>query len=600
MARCFAPPCALAAVFGLADIGRAAEPAGAAAPKLDAAAIVRELKDQSVAGVSRRLGPDYDFYHPGGAAEKFPDIYLVPPKNVPADVTDGAGNKRQWQIGGPYTKEAGDFNSTQGQVLYVPDNKLAVDSKTKMPNDGVGVDRVTIIEWSNNCFTEKPEAPWWGGFRPDPTSQLWVERAGLKLGSPVAVARGQGNWSNSGVLIFSSGVVAPAGTVTARGTDPTFTFPANKIPTSISLTSKSEFALVTVVDTEKMRGQVAVFAMAGGGRKMPFAHEWRDEFPGLPNVAVFAQMKFLGYVDLPGLDFPTAICASSVGFTGRLNGRNGHAGALSEFDLNNPADRAIFNKGGDNEGYTATAGFAVVISKYQGKAAFLDLQPLFDRVRQAYFTTEENFQKTRNMGDAPNQWPFAFEAEPAWKPTVVKVLDVPEPTAVITPMYLGAQAFIASLDGTITAFDVGGLSTTSPADPAAIKPGAKLKVGRNPVAMAYPKYTNDSFLVVSRGDREVAWVDFGNQKVTRRLRDARLIDPVAVEVSDTHGIEGPICTVVDFKGRKIANYRYGELVFATQGGAKFGVGRDGKEEFECGGTLEFPGHPFAVSATNVN
>ena len=82
--------------------------------------------------------------------------------------------------------------------------------------------------------------------------------------------------------------------------------------------------------------------------------------------------------------------------------------------------------------------------------------------------------------------------------------------------------------------------------------------------------------------------------------NARLIDPVAVEVSDTHGVEGPICTVVDFKGRKIANYRYGVLKFATQGGATFGVGATGTDPFECGGTLDFPGHPFLVSGTNVN
>jgi hypothetical protein len=26
----------------------------------------------------------------------------------------------------------------------------------------------------------------------------------------------------------------------------------------------------------------------------------------------------------------------------------------------------------------------------------------------------------------------------------------------------------------------------------------------------------------------------------------------------------------------------------------------GLDEFECGGTLDFPGYPFCVSATNVN
>ena len=73
-----------------------------------------------------------------------------------------------------------------------------------------------------------------------------------------------------------------------------------------------------------------------------------------------------------------------------------------------------------------------------------------------------------------------------------------------------------------------------------------------------------------------------------------------VEVADTHGIETSLLTAVDFKGRQVVNYRYSRVVFATQGGAKFGMGPDGKAEFECGGVLEFPGSPFCVSATNVN
>ena len=54
------------------------------------------------------------------------------------------------------------------------------------------------------------------------------------------------------------------------------------------------------------------------------------------------------------------------------------------------------------------------------------------------------------------------------------------------------------------------------------------------------------------------------------------------------------------RGRKIINYRYSELIFATQGGARFGMGPQGQDEFECGGVLEFPGAPLCISATNVN
>src|ERR1035437_4684907 len=582
-----------------ASVGAEATRQDPPAPQLDAAAILRELTDFSVAGVSRRLGPDYDFYHPGSGDQDFPDIYLVPMKSPPPEA--GPDIKRlHYQLGGPWTKDAGDFSSTQGQILYVPDRKLAVDRSTQMPNEGIGVDRVTIIEMSNGCFTEKPEPPWWGGFRPDPTAKAWLQAAGGKIGTPIASARGMGGWANSGLIVFSSGFIGTAGTVTARGTDPTFTLPPNKRPTAISITSKNEFALVTVVDTESMKGQVAVFALTGDAKKAPMPHDSHDEYPGLPNVAVFSQIKLLGYVDLPGIMFPTGISAVGSWTEGRMNGRDGNAGMLSEYSLSNQGDRDIFNTG-PNAHYASTAGFAVVIAKYEGKAVFIDLQALFAGMRTAYFTTEENYQKTRAMGDGPRQWPYTFEGEPAWRPDVVKILDVPEPTAVLASLDGNGMAAVASMDGTIAFYQVGGLANEAPAAANEISGAGTLKVGRNPVCLAYQKYYG-GFLAVSRGDREIAWINGWGKKasVTRRLRDRRLVDPVCAETADTHGIEGPFVTVADFKGRKILNYRYGPLVFATQGGARFGVGPTGNDPFECGGTLALPGHPFSVSATNVN
>jgi hypothetical protein len=84
------------------------------------------------------------------------------------------------------------------------------------------------------------------------------------------------------------------------------------------------------------------------------------------------------------------------------------------------------------------------------------------------------------------------------------------------------------------------------------------------------------------------------------LRDARLTDPVFAEVSDAHGVETSLLMAADFKGRKIVNYRYSQVHFATQGGAKFGMGLKGKDEFECGGVLDVPGEPLCVSAVKVN
>jgi len=396
----------------------------------DRAAVIAELRDVSLAGMDHRLGSDYAAYHPAGdAAEKFPEIDMAPSKQDPGG--------RRYQIGGPWTKAGGDFSSTQGQVLFVPDA------------GNFPVDRVTILEWSNGTFSERPEPPWHGGFRPEPVSKKWREFSiGGDPGVPIGMARGYGSWANCGVIVFSSGLVSVAGTVTAHGTDPYFQFPANKLPTAVSVTNKNEFALVTVCDTETHRGQVAVFALEVNGKKTHFVHEWQDDVWSLPSVAMFTGIKLLGYIDLPGIEFPTGVCAVGNHQGGRMNGRDGNAGLLREYDLAKQADRDVFLKG-SNKGYSSTAGFAVAISKYEGKAAFIDLQPLFHRVREMYFTTQENYQKTRDNGPDPRQWPYAFNVDPTWQPPVVKVIDVPRPTAVIASMDVGekARALIASQDG---------------------------------------------------------------------------------------------------------------------------------------------------------
>ncbi len=555
----------------------------AANGKIDRAAVLRELRDFSPAGMSRRLGPDYAHYNK--SSEKFPEVWMVPAKQGPGG--------RVWQVGGPWTKNAGDYSSTQGQVLFVPDP------------GAFPVDRVTIIEWAHGCFAEAPLPPWHGGFRPEPASEKWKKAApNGDVGMPLAMARGMTNWANNGLAIFSSGLVASGGTVTARGLEPTLLFPPHKIPTSISITNKSEFALVTLHDTEKRTGQVAVISMRVNGKQTGFVHEWHDAHAwSLPNVGVFTEIKLLGTVDLPDIEFPTGVCAVGSDTNNRMNGRDGNAGLLREYNLAKQADRDVFLKG-SNSGYGSSLGFAVVIGKHENKAAFLDLQPLFEKAREMYFTTEENYQKTRDSGPDPKQWPFSFETDPSWRPTVVKVVDVPRPAAVIASLAGGAKAraLIASEDGKVGIYAVGGLATKAPATPDEITRVGEVQVGRNPTCLAYQKHSWDTFIAVSRGDREVAWFKCaGNEaQVIRRLRDARMTDPVFAEMADTHGVETSLITVADFKGRKVINYRYSQLVFATQGGARFGMGPDGKAEFECGGVLEHPGSPFCVSATNVN
>jgi hypothetical protein len=460
---------------------------------------------------------------------------------------------------------------------------------------------VTIIEWAHGCFTEAPLPPWNSGFRPEPTSKLWT-KDGAHPGVPIACARGMAGWSNCGVILFSSGFIGTAGTVTARGSNPTYQLPPNKLPTAVSVTNKNEFALVTVVDTESHKGQVAVFGMTSNGKATRFVHEWQGDYPCLPNVAVYTGMKLLGYVDLP-FEFPTSVCAVGNAEGGRMNGRDGNAGLLREYDLAKQADRDVFFKG-SNKNFSSTTGFAIVAGKYENKAALLDLQPLFEKAREMFFTTEENYQKSRDLGDAPNQWPYAFDHDASLKPAVVATVDVPAPTAVFASLSGGdkARALIASQDGTVGIYTVGGLATTAPATADEVKRVSEIKAGRNTTCLTYQKGKKGIAIAVSRGDRELEWIDYSTPTptITRRLRDARLKDPVNAESADTHGIETPLITVADFGGQQILNYRYGVVKFATQGGAKFGMGKDGMDEVECGGVMSFPGKVVGVSGTNVN
>jgi hypothetical protein len=549
---------------------------------IDRVELRRQVQDFTPAAMDQRLGPDYAFYHPNAADEVFPEIWMAPSKQDPGG--------RRYQFGGPWTADPGAYSSTQGQILFAPDE------------GAFGVDRVNVLEWANGCFSECPEPPWWGGFRPEPASAKWLAVSGNNPGVPIAMARGAGGWANCGVIAFSSGMVSVVGTATASGTQPAWQLPREKIPTAVAISSKSEFALVTVTDVKRRRGQVAVFALQGGGNPA-FVHDWRARYPCLPGTALISGMKLLGYINLPEMEFPTGISATGNDENRWVFGVDGNVGMLGAWDLSKQSSRDSF-RNGRNAGYASTAGYAVVISKHEDKAAFIDLQPLFKRVHDLYFTTPQNFQKTRNFGPAPSQWPYAFGVDPMWRPRVIAVMYVPEPTAVLAGLSRGenARAYIASLDGTVGVYAMGGFATVAPASASQVVRVGETRVGRNPVCLTPQKLSRDTIIAASRGDREIAWIknDAEGPHVIRRLRDARLADPVFVEMADTHGIEASLITVADFHGRKILNYRFSRVVFSMQGGAVFGMGPDGNAEFECGGVLDFPGAPFCISATNLN
>jgi hypothetical protein len=259
----------------------------------------------------------------------------------------------------------------------------------------------------------------------------------------------------------------------------------------------------------------------------------------------------------------------------------------------------------DDDHRAASAGYAIVLSRAEGKVAFIDLEPLFQYFRTMYFTTPENFALTQNEGDAPDQWPFAFSFAPEATPVVQEVLDVSQPTSVATGFDVGDRAyddpdfgnkaFVATLDGALHIYDVAGLAQGGPGSASLAD---TVDLCHNPVAVAYGRgnVPRDELVFVCRGDRELRWVA-SDGTTKRALRDRRLIDPVGAVLVDSRGA-GAV-SVADFDGRQVVNYlhapidSWGEDLFG-------GLGEDGQAEFEFVGSLERPGQVFELSAAEVN
>src|SRR5262249_14862118 len=402
---------------------------------------------------------------------------------------------------------------------------------------------------------------------------------------------------------------------TSGYSNPCMMLPKNKVPTGVAVTNGNEFALVTVWDTAALKGQVAVIALdscgeAKGGNPL---EAWWQPGPGMPSFSIISAMKLLGFIDLPGMCAPTEIVAAGnkVGSDTHWDGKFLHLGKL---ELSKQEVRDSFVKG-DNRDVGSTAGFAVVTSKHEKKVAFIDLKPLFQFYREMYLTTPENYAKTRKLGPGPKEWPYTFDVEPRCKPRLVQILPLhAPPTALLASPFGGsakARAFVATVDGKVFVYSVGGLADGTAKTVQEVRCVGFVPVGRNPCSLSHVMwdgdYRLDELIACCRGDRELCFVklDAGlnSGKVWKRLRDSRLEDPVDVENSITGFIACFLVTVSDFKGKKIFNYRYGPIsawepdykkVHAT-----YGVGPDGKSEFECNGWVDVAGHPFRLTSSNV-
>ena len=576
-------------------------------------------------GLTYRYGPDAASYGASGGTQLY----------GPRANSTFPEYPYTWQIGAR-TGNAGSYSTNQANLVYAADN----------PSANVGVTDFQVSGFMYNTFAQLPQLSWTIAAAPgggmNSLNVMAYKAAGTVSGDPVAIARcgGRAGFCAQGLVAFQNGVIGTVGSNTASN-DTTVKLPANKVPTAIAMTNDSEFALVTVWDTTALKGQVAVISLAGlcdgcdpynngkNGKRAYYDwwHEWMGVYPGLANMGNVSFMKILGYVDLVAADGTAMTAPTEIAVTTGHDQFHTIMAGGNFIGLENPltvqANRQAFLNGG-RAGTYAKGGMAVVISKSEKKAAFIDLKPLFAYVNSVYFGGDLATFNSRmaSLGTADNQWPYSFVNQPQQTPTVVKVIPLADkPTAVKTTIYGNTQrAWIATLDGSLRTYNLGnyapGGTVASPA-PGQIAelPQFALNVGRNPTSLGNSKGepdnaniepNNEQVLVNSRGDRKVSWVRFGasSSSVVRVLQDPRMLDPIAVEDAENFANYGYVVTVADHAGKGVHNFRYGPVIFSDGGSCPRGSGGcavipTGATQIEYGGKMALPGKPFQVNSANV-
>lgn len=558
--------------------------------------------------LSTRLGPTFAELNPNAIEDR--------PTHEKRESREAKGffiRVNPFELGGTPAEDT-DYWSDSGQVAYVPDD----------PVNDPGLDRIQTFAYYSKVFATSPRLDWASG-KPHPDGQTrdpyYVKLNGGIFMQPVAMVRGYGMQQNEELVIYRNGWLAVAGTQTSRaGSErpyPAMKFPDNKIPRAIAITTSNEFALVTVWDTDRHQGQLAVVALEGKYLKF---HTW--PYMGFPNQGSFSDFKLLGYIDLP-MASPNAVAAASNGlWTGPSSTGDR---VLSQIKLSEEADRKLVYDGSWS-GVVAKGGYAIVASTEENKVAIVDLTPLFAYVRESYLKSAANFERAiATRGPAPADFPQTFAALPSIAPKVIWQSAVEKPTAVLAGHKIDRwsadryKAYVASQDGKVHIIDTSSIMVRgSTGTKGELKEIGTVQVGRNPISMAFTRYgesglpllpndskglprapdpLNNMFYVACRGERDIAAVVTwqGEGQVYRRIRDSRMGDPVAVSVA----VRGNILSVADYAGKKVLSFRIGTLKDARNNVSYPPLG-DGTEQYEFTGELPLAGSPFMLNSTNVN
>ena len=647
------------------DGSAATSPAGSAAPN-DIVDTDRKVDPAAYAAMAAKLSTDegitYRYGDVAGATQRSaagdPRWYERPSTAFTKQIRPNALglNIGAWQVGGPAVAEQGDYFSNTGSLLYVTDANASARA---------GVSIVQLANQVSNVFSQKPELHWVWGTDGYGTDDYHAVDLGLKRPIAAAHCYGRPGWCMSSIVAYQDGTLATNVHSNTALNLASLKLPANKVPSALTITNGGEFALVTVWDTQRTRAQIAVIALAGRCNVCSWTDpdkgdeywgEWGTTMPGLPNFNNIAFMKLLGYVDLPeSMRAPTEISATTGWnpWEGRPRPIPSNYDAILRdpsiqltdtrvtpyyLPLSNETNRATFSTRLNTNAY-AKGGVAVVISKSEQRAAFVDLKPLFEYYRGMYFGPIDNYRQTQTVGMADGQWPFTFSVASQQTPKLITTVDLPAPPTAVKAQLWGRnpRAWIATQEGQLRLFDISGYADGSGTTPIA-QVGA-VPVGANPTSLSYFRsvaYTtgndiNDQLLVLSRRERRIDFLSFAadhksatlnSGPVKRALTDQRMVDPIMIEDNEAHGTDVSMVSVADYNGRALHNYRYAPVVFKTnpndsacQPNSPCTMGQNGSDPFEYGGALTLPagmkymdgtaagstlpGKPFHVGSGNV-
>lgn len=629
--------------------------------------------DYGAALTSRTIyQPDPQGLWKGGAKPWLADVFCQPPnKLIASDAPDAYGSDADGSYGG------GGGWQMSGQMLFLPDaspkeQRFTLGSANMRNFDGARAARASDGSTQALCMRMRAEwiYDWWN--RNDistpatPNTQRALHtHANLAL-PPVATARGQAQASVAGFLAFADGWIVEASTgndfschpfTGSAGCKTAIKLPAGKVPTALALTAMNEFLFATVWDTVNRKGQLAVIAVgpndpASIGRSGTGRDGWGVQ--SWPNIRA---LKLLGFVDLP-MAAPSSLSVSLSTGSEKFRGYDQWTEDLGKQSVR---DAWFKRSGSGNYGsdqqfkMLADAGVAIVASRAENKVAFVDLKPLLDFYREMYLTTPENYALTANsrQGTGDKAWPFTFVGAPKQIPTIAKVFNVPQPTAVYARQRSSGTnsraydesggapqggavfqryAYVASMDGSVRRYDVSSLVNLPTNDRIAIAPLTEVKlpinVGRNPVQLTGPIASDgrkDDVFAVSRVDRKITVLNWKGELLKSDrgedaiLIDSRLVDPVFVSIGGNtagYGGSGPgkaswarVLTVLDFDGKTVHDYGMRLFSDATKSGPWDGssraeewpyLGPNGEVQlFQYGFGNKLPGKPFAHTFDEV-